>query len=54
MSAIFGIDLGTSNAALSVNGNNKVRILDLGRGINKYVENGADSRYVQPASQWNT
>ncbi len=75
MSAIFGIDFGTSNSALSINENNRVRMLDVDRGnpisnslksilyflkedgrtasyvgyegINKYIENGADGRYMQ-------
>lgn len=75
MSAIFGIDFGTSNSALSVNEANRVRMLDVDKGnpisnslksilyflkedgrtasyvgyegIHKYIENGADGRYMQ-------
>jgi hypothetical chaperone protein len=75
MSAIFGIDFGTSNSALSVNMDGKVRLLDVDRenpisnslksilyflkedgrvksyvgneGVNAYIENEADGRYMQ-------
>lgn len=75
MSAIFGIDFGTSNSALSVNIDNEVNLLSVDKdnpisnslksilyflkedgdthsfvgyeGVNKYIENDADGRYMQ-------
>ncbi len=75
MSAIFGIDFGTSNSALSVNIDNEVKLLSVDKdnpisnslksilyflkedgdthsyvgyeGVNKYIENDADGRYMQ-------
>ena len=76
MSAIFGLDFGTSNSALSVNMNGQVKMLDIDpsgpvqktlksilyfykeemekkevytgyEAVEKYIENGAEGRYLQ-------
>lgn len=75
MPAVFGIDFGTSNSALSVNIDNCVKLLNVDKGnpisnslksilyflknegqthsyigyegVNKYIENDADGRYMQ-------
>ncbi len=75
MSAVFGIDFGTSNSSISVNIDGNVKLLDVDKenpisnslksilyfhkedgqtssyvgyeGVNKYIENEADGRYIQ-------